>query len=411
MLQQDEGLRANLLSLLQQKGELASPELTRFAEAKLYTIHPEPARTDTRLLFYENPWRGFDIVIGNPPYTDLDRETRSTLADAKGYQTTNVNDTYTLFCETGLALTNPDGGVATMVVPLSIAFGQRQRSLRNVFESRCRTIDLRHYDNRPDTTFNASPTVQHQENRQRATVFTAVLGQGVPVIKSTGLQRWPAAERAECLAQRRMTPQVKLGAGVDSRVANQWLRIPTPEVAAMVKAISEQSRTVISYEYNGDDGESLAFPQTAYQFIGVVPSGSVTPRRETVVKVKDKDTLRLLMATLNGHVGYAWWWMVGDGFHVKPVADHGTLTVPNIYSNNPEPFIELGQRLIDAIPDCIVETPNRGTIWRNVNFHLKPDLIAELDRLHIAALGLPEEPLLTHLRIMRSSSSWNYSGG
>jgi hypothetical protein len=43
-----------------------------------------------------------------------------------------------------------------------------------------------------------------------------------------------------------------------------------------------------------------------------------------------------------------------------------------------------------------------------VNFHLKPDLIAELDRLHIAALGLPEEPLLTHLRIMRSSSSWNY---
>ena len=116
------------------------------------------------------------------------------------------------------------------------------------------------------------------------------------------------------------------------------------------------------------------------------------------------------MAALNGHVGYAWWWMVGDGFHVKPVADHGTLTVPNSWIDNPQPAIEIGRHLVDAIPECIVETPNRGTVWRNVNFHLKPDLIAELDRRHIAALGLPEEPLLTHLRIMRSSSSWNYGG-
>ncbi len=54
---------------------------------------------------------------------------------------------------------------------------------------------------------------------------------------------------------------------------------------------------------------------------------------------------------------------------------------------------------------------NRGTVWRNVNFHRKPELIAELDRLHIVALGLDEEPLLTHLWIMRSSSSWNYGGG
>ena len=42
---------------------------------------------------------------------------------------------------------------------------------------------------------------------------------------------------------------------------------------------------------------------------------------------------------------------------------------------------------------------------------LKLDLIAELDRLHIAALGLPEGPLLTRRRIMRSSSSWYYGGG
>ena len=39
------------------------------------------------------------------------------------------------------------------------------------------------------------------------------------------------------------------------------------------------------------------------------------------------------------------------------------------------------------------EEPNAGTVRRNANFYLKPDLIAGLDQLHITALGLPEGPL------------------
>ena len=418
LLQRDAELRSRLQFLLQQKGELASPELVGFVQAQLYDKNPVPARTDARLLFYEHPWRGFDIVIGNPPYTDLDRAARQRLNQEKHYRTTNVGDLYSLFCETALALANPVGGVVTLIVPLSVAFGQRQKTLRDIFNSSCREINLYHYDNRPDTTFNASPTVRSPENRQRATVFTATLGKTPRVeivIKSSGLQRWPTAERALCLAQRQLTVIPQLGVGVDKRVAGQWLRIPTAEVACMVEAIAAQDRTVMSYAYKGNeadssDGEFLAFPQTAYQFIGVIPAGTVSPRRETLLRVKDKDILRLLMATLNGHVGYAWWWVVGDGFDMKPIADHGTLTVPNIWSNNSERAIELGQRLIDAMPECTVVANQQGNAWQNVNFHLKPDLIAELDRLHLEALGLPVEPLLTHLRIMRSSSSWNYGG-
>ncbi len=418
LLQRDAELRSRLQFLLQQKGDLASPELVGFVQAQLYDKNPVPARTDARLLFYEHPWRGFDIVIGNPPYTDLDRAARQRLNQEKHYRTTNVGDLYSLFCETALALANPVGGVVTLIVPLSVAFGQRQKTLRDIFNSSCREINLYHYDNRPDTTFNASPTVRSPENRQRATVFTATLGKTPRVeivIKSSGLQRWPTAERALCLAQRQLTVIPQLGVGVDKRVAGQWLRIPTAEVACMVEAIAAQDRTVMSYAYKGNeadssDGEFLAFPQTAYQFIGVIPAGTVSPRRETLLRVKDKDILRLLMATLNGHVGYAWWWVVGDGFHVKPIADHGTLTVPNIWSKNPAQAIELGQRLIDAMPECEVEITIHQKVWKNVNFHLKPDLIAELDRLHLEALGLPVEPLLTHLRIMRSSSSWNYGG-
>ena len=416
VLQRESQWRSQLEGLLQNRADLASPELAGFAQSSLYHINPIPAATDARLLFYENPWRGFDVVIGNPPYTDVSSVERKRLADKKGYQTTKVGDTYSLFCETALTLANPDGGVITMIVPLSLAFGQRQQSIRDLFEARSREISLRHYDNRPDTPFNASPTVKSPENRQRATVFTAILGRKREqkiVIKSGGLQRWLAVERAECLMQRSMVATPRLGGKTDKRVAGQWLRTPTREVAELVEVLSRQERTVMSYAYKGDavDGVWLAWPQTAYRFIAVIPAGTVSPRRETLFRVKDMDDLRLLMAVLNGHIGFAWWFVVGDGFHVKPIADHGTLTVPNICSKNPEQFIEMGQKLLDAMPECIVVNHQQGNDWQNVNFHLQPELIEELDRLHLGALGYGGgelDQLLGQLRVMRSSSSWRF---
>ena len=135
----------------------------------------------------------------------------------------------------------------------------------------------------------------------------------------------------------------------------------------------------------------------------------MTPHRENLFPVENEDILHLLMAALNGHVGYGWWWMVGDGFHLKAVADLGFLRVPNSWSTNPADAIAIGKKLIDAIPECTTEKKNSGTVWKNVNFHLKPDLIDELDHLYIEALNLSVEPLLSQLHIMRSSSSWNYS--
>ena len=410
LLQQDSALRDRLQLLLQQKGELAGPELIAFAQSQLFNINPTPARTDARLLFYENPWRGFDIVIGNPPYEGLsksmERAAINALKTDKGYQTTNVGDLYSLFCETALALARPDSGVVTLIVPLSIAFGQRQMSIRNRFNSHCQKIVLRHYDIRPDTIFNASPTVKTAENSQRTTIITATIGEiDHPVIKSSGLQRWSADERPLCLVQRTTTVSPPFSPNVDSRLSGQWPRMPTPAVADMVQAILDQKNCIEDYKSNS--GEVIAFPQTARYFISSIPEGKVSPRSENLFTVANIDTLRTIMATLNGHIAYGWWWVFGDAFHIKPY-DLTSLTIPDAWIANPQPAIDLGQRLIEAMSGSTVEMLNRGTVWRNVNFHLKPDLIEELDRAHIAALGLPAEPLLTHLRIMRSSSSWDY---
>ena len=403
----DQALRSDFQALLKNAGAFASRELKGFADFPLFHPHPKPALTDSRLLFYESPWRGFDIVIGNPPYEKLPKEQYAYLSDNKLYRTTNVGNIYTLFCETALALAKPDG-VITMIVPFSISFGQKQQSLRDIFDRYCQSINLRHYDNRPDTTFNASPTVKSHENRQRVTIVTGVLGNGIDtVIKSTGLQRWPAAERHQCLNQRLTIELPRLGKNVDLRISGQWPRIPTKEAAGMLRAIIKQKLTI--EDYKSDTGETLCFPKTAYQFIASIPKDSVSPRSENSFTVKDMDVLRLVMAALNGHIALGWWWMYGDGFHLKP-HDLTSLTIPDAWEQNPQPAIDIGQRLIEAIPECITEAKQQGGIWRNVNFYKKRDLIEKLDHLHIESLGLPVEPLLTHLRIMRSSSSYNYWG-
>ena len=48
------------------------------------------------------------------------------------------------------------------------------------------------------------------------------------------------------------------------------------------------------------------------------------------------------MAALNGHIGYAWWWIFGDGFHVKPF-EITTLPIPDTWTSDSEPAIQMGQ--------------------------------------------------------------------
>ena len=411
----DEILRAKLRGYLNDDGknELVSDEVLGFIDFPLFGTRSQPARTDPRVLFYEPDRDGFDIVIGNPPYERLgksvDNERKTKLKEDKGYQSTNINNLYPLFCEVGLALSKSNGGVVTMIVLLSIAFGQSHVTIRRLFEHRCNSIHLRHHDNRPDTTFNETPTVRSPDNRQRTTIVTAILGaEPKPVINSTGLQSWHSEERQQCLNDRSSARIPTLRGISDQRITAQWPRGPTPEVAQLIEAIADQKVAVSTYRSNG--GLSLTFPKTAYHFISTIPLGTVTPRSESPFCVSDETAQRLVMATLNGHVAFAWWAAFGDGFHVKPL-DLTTMTVPDKWIKNPRSALALGLRLHDVMPHCVVESKQQGGVWRNIDFYTHAnDLIDELDRLHIEALGLEVEPLLTHLKIMRSSSSWDFDG-
>ncbi len=265
---EDARARARLKNAL--RSGMSNPETAAFAEHALLEPDAEPARIDPRLLFYREDWRGFDIVIGNPPYeriaagesAEVRKEVRAEL-ERGGYSTVKCNDLYALIAEAGLNLANPNGGILTFIVPLSLCFGQNKRALRELFERNSREIRLRNQDNAPPV-FRESP-VSNPMNRQRTTIVTAVISPqgGAPDILTTGTNKWRDGERRRFLESRAYVPVLPSVATQDARLARQWERLPTPEVAELISRMRDCGVKIANLDAAGAERGRRARAQSA----------------------------------------------------------------------------------------------------------------------------------------------------
>ena len=332
--QEDEQARARLRGAL--RGRMGNLETSRFANHPLLNPDAPPAEIDARLLFYDPDWTGFDIVIGNPPYeainkdlsaepdaskkeeAELAREKRERRAELKrrNYKTTAGNDLYNLIAEASLNLAKPEGGVVTLIVPLSICFGQDQKDTRQLFESGCNHILLRSQDIRPDQSFHDSP-VAHPPNSQRTTIITAQIGEGKPSIEISGANKWPTKERHEYLTSRG-TPLIRTNVRtINSKLDTQWERIPTREIQDLIRKMRESTLRIQNLRDPGENKFGISFPLSARYFFTITPAGALK-RGEKHIAISDEENLELAMAATNGHAAFAWWKAYGDAFHVNP---------------------------------------------------------------------------------------------
>ena len=392
---EDRDARKHLRDILEQLDEHlaggAKEELHELAKhPMLEPGHDAPAKIDPRLLFAqdEEDWPGFDVVIGNPPYqsfanSEIGALERRAIAD-RGYRTTEIADISALFCEAALALARPDGGVVELVMPLSLAFGRRQGALRRVFEENCRALSVRHYNVAPDGLFNAHPLFKDWKNRQRTTIVTAVRGEEAPRLRTDALLRWHAPDRADVLRRR---PHLELQAGDDQVLTNQWPRIPNRAVADLMRAVARQETRLqhLLAQPPGDDASLLSLPETAGYFVSALPPGHREAMQESSLRLPTEHDQLLVMAALNGHVAFAWWLVLGDGFHVR-LGDFARFTVPNAWVQAPDRALDLARELIAAIPHARVARSYARQERVNFNFFLMPELIDRLDRLHIESL-------------------------
>ena len=426
--QEDEEAREILLATL--KGKMGTAETVRFARHALLDPDAQPAEVDARLMFYDPERTGFDIVIGNPPYEAINKdlstpanatkEQKAELAKKRKerkralqnlkYKTTAGNDLYNLIAEAALTLAKPDGGVVTLIVPLSICFGQDQRDTRRRFESECDRIILRSQDIRPDQSFHDSP-VAHPSNSQRTTMVTARIGEAEPTIELSGANKWPTPERYEYLTSRE-TPLIRnKGKVTNIKLDSQWERIPTKEVQDLITKMKDCTLRLIDLKSPGDNDSGIGYPLSARYFITVTPPGTLK-RGECILSIADDENLEIAVAAANGHAAYAWWKAYGDAFHVNP-HEIETIPIPDLWlqdGSTKEEARVLGRMLIEAIKPENIERKITGTNsikQDSLNFHeCASDVIESIDKLFLKSLGLEEDPLLGQLRTLRNDSTW-----
>ena len=432
---QDADARQSLRDVL--KGGFANPETIEFANCALLDPDAPPAETDPRLLFYNPERRGFDIVIGNPPYESVNKslqapanapqterralaarrkDLRERLTSQKRYRTMDGGDLYNLIAEASLALARPDGGVVTLIVPLSLCFGQDKRSLRRLFEERCSRISLRSSDDRADKIFHNSP-VAHRANSQRVTIVTATRGREIAIVRTSAASRWRKAERNEYLASRPYPIPLRRNVTGDERLDSQWERIPTPEILDLITAMCDEKVKIANLSGVADNEFELGFPFSARYFITILPVGTLD-RGEKTLPIVNRENLELAVAAANTHAAYAWWRAYGDAFHVNPY-EIASIAVPSRWLADAETNAEvrrLSRALIAAASDPANNrrrvSGTRGREIDSVNFHdCAPQTIARLDALYLESLtldgaNLPVAALIPQLRALRSDSDW-----
>ena len=372
----------------------------------------QPIQIDPRVV--HDMQNGWDIVVGNPPYRRMNSTTLIELKSERGFKTTKGKDYYNLFCELGLTLTRKNGGVFEMIVPLSISFGKDQLETRNIFTDSCSLIQLRHHDNRPDTTFHKSP-VTTPENVQRVTLVTAIQGQGQASIETSGVLKWTKAERADCLEFR---PNVKIKKeyiNYSEKYLHQWPRHSSASIESLNRKMLEQKFRVANFlRKHGPLNQGLGIPLTAGYFVSVVPVGSTGQRGENIIYPDGFIWRDVLLCALNSHIAFNWWRTWGDTFHVK-LLDFTTLPIPDSWSMD-EPTkqkaAKIGARFREAItPENIFEQKagTLGTLTCNIDFYkVVPDVVICADSLYLDSIGISDSTtLLNDLRKVRSNSNWN----
>ena len=410
-LQEESSARARLRRACKEWGLQGDPEWLEWD----FLSSVKPASFDVRNLF-PSPEKGWDIVLGNPPYQKPSKEDRRR-GKALGYEGHKEN-LYLMFVEAALRVVRPNGGCLCLIMPHSIVFGRNKAftAVRRKLEAGAKTIGIRTFDNRPQPVFPRLPWLEKKkENRQRITLVTALLNSGSPesqraVVHSAGLIRLTAGDR-KALRRSSATP------GCDQAPWSiQWTQAPTRELAALLAAMRMDIQAKPRRLADSTETRVLTFPQTAFYFISCLPIGSIDNDGRQYWRLPDNAFFWPWTGLYNSHLFHAYWLMVSDAFHVT-MQDIGTVRQPPGWDDPAllERTGQLARRLCspEVLRDCHFVHRHSGKEFPNVNFHDEntngPDIIRELDQILLDAYGLSHKPLMNQMRIIRKGSAHTLS--
>ena len=334
--------------------------------------------------FYGKMSRGFDVIIGNPPYLSA-REVR------KSYVVKNVGcescpDIYALILTRAQALLG-SGGRTGMIVPLSLTFSQ-------AFDP-CRKLLFSGYPQNWFSSFGRIPSALFSfDVRVRNTIHLGCKSKGRPSMYTTRLHRWFENERPalfQILDYGSFQPALwnmripKLGGVLTRRFERLFINHKSTLESAMAKS---------------NTPHTLHFKQTAYNWLNfcrILPP-CYGNQRAPVPQTKfgslyfnNNKSCQLAMLLANGKLMLTFWFAVGDDFDVtRSNFANFPLDLGSVPRGLMNQILELSPLLESAMQDALQFKRNAGKEVGTYNLARCREITDRSDRLFCDALAFDE---------------------
>lgn len=280
--------------------------------------------------------KGFDIIIGNPPYskagerTDFERIT-SNFQSLKNSQISSSTNIYPLFIELLIRFSNKCSHAAALVTPLSIAYNKTSiyTGCRSFMSATPGKWQFEFFDREPHALFGEevktrNSIIYHSQSPDKE------LDLNKTFIETGPMLRWTSRSRARLFKSIRYTPLIK--ADISEGIPKLGGKLQ----AEVFDNISKHFGTFNSFfQYQdtspttaifGTNKSTVFIGGTAYNFINAYKS---IPNTEALLNLnltdspvhtltfKSEPDADIALAILNSKLTFWLWHVLEDGFHVS----------------------------------------------------------------------------------------------
>ncbi len=326
--------------------------------------------------------KGFDVIIGNPPYVEYTRKDKvsklsvSDIYRIRNYKTEICSNLYAFVIERSVSLVK-DANNISFIVPLTIASNNNMQVVRDMICD-LGIIYLSHYEIRPAKLFEGV--------EQRLTIF--VIRQGIKnSINSTSIRRWKAEHRSFLFKTLYYSPSFNNGSIwrtssiIESNIYYKFEK--HHPVSYYLSSIKNENckicyrtagvRYWIIFLNEGFNTESLSNKDNYFQ---------------------NSDMSYYFMAALNSNL---FWWYYSLNFDMFNLKDYMIFAFRLSYTNN-EVLTRLARLLeIDMNNkkvELVVNSKTRGVVSSFVyKKKLSKPIIDEIDKVLAKHYGFTEEEL------------------
>ena len=294
--------------------------------------NPLPRLAD---LFPQAP-DGFDIVVGNPPYTVLGerpdfRPLATRFASLKGAQVGRRAKLFPLFVEMMWQFTKPGCNAAALVTPLSVAFhrGLQYESCRHAMGLNGGRWQFAFFDREPHALFGEEVKTRNAILFRFENAETPMRGQAAN-IETGPLRKWTSRTRASLFQWINFTVlgSVKIDTGIpklggaSQAEAFMTLRRRLDRLPSLTLRIGTCKP---AEALTGDNAPKVFVGGTAYNFLNVYRPTSLLPGEHNVplsgssihsLEFINQAEASAAFAILSSRFVFWLWHVLGDGFHV-----------------------------------------------------------------------------------------------